>query len=235
MKSRMISLEPSKIRLMRKSRTCARSGTASRRARAAILRSRSRGRRGSAACRRHAASRSPCSTASRSPPRAGCRIVRASAMPARARRRASIANVSAAMRPIFCAIASCLPIGWPHCTRSFGPASARSRAALADAGAARRQREAPRVQRDERELQPLALAPEQVLAGTFTFVKRITPFSMPLSPMKRQRWTTSTPGLAVSTMNAVICLAAPSRLRGVRAITTTARRACRSCTRASRR
>jgi hypothetical protein len=29
----------------------------------------------------------------------------------------SIAKVFAAMSAIFCATASCLPIGWPHCTR----------------------------------------------------------------------------------------------------------------------
>ena len=32
--------------------------------------------------------------------------------------------------------------------------------------------------------------------GTFTLVKRMTPFSIALSPMKRRRCTTSTPGIA---------------------------------------
>ena len=58
--------------------------------------------------------------------------------------------------------------------------------------------------------------------GTRTFVKRMTPFSMALSPMKRQRCTTSTPGAFASTMNAVICfLLFPLTIAsGVRAMTT---------------
>ena len=51
--------------------------------------------------------------------------------------------------------------------------------------------------------------------GTRTFVKRMTPFSIALSPMKWQRMTTSTPGEDVSTMNAVIFF-----VSGCRAMTT---------------
>jgi hypothetical protein len=58
--------------------------------------------------------------------------------------------------------------------------------------------------------------------GTFTLVKRMTPFSIAFSPMKRDRCTTSTPGQLVSTMNAVICFRGfpLTILSGVRAITT---------------
>ena len=50
----------------------------------------------------------------------------------------------------------------------------------------------------------------------------MTPFSIALSPMKRERCTISTPGQLVSTMNAVICFFAfPFTIAsGVRAITT---------------
>ena len=50
--------------------------------------------------------------------------------------------------------------------------------------------------------------------GTFTFVKRTTPFSMALRPMKWQRVTTSTPGKSFSTTKAEIFL-----VSGWRAIT----------------
>ena len=81
MNSRMISDEPSKIRLMRKSRIARSTGIGARRARAANRPSRSRGRRGSAACRRRSASRARCCTSWRSPPRGGCRSCPRSASP----------------------------------------------------------------------------------------------------------------------------------------------------------
>ena len=58
--------------------------------------------------------------------------------------------------------------------------------------------------------------------GTRTSLKPITPFSIAFSPMNRDRCFTVTPGVFVSTMNAVICLRLfPSAtLSGVRAMTT---------------
>ena len=76
---------------------------------------------------------------------------------------ASIAKMSAAMRPSFCAIASCLPIGWPHCTRSAAHRRAISRQRLAPRHRRRGQGEPAGVERDQRELESLALAPEHVL------------------------------------------------------------------------
>src|SRR5216110_622251 len=67
---------------------------------------------------------------------------------------ASIANVFAAMVPIFCAIASCWPILRPHCTRSF-----------AHGYGADGQREPSRVEGDQGQLQALALAPQHVFLG----------------------------------------------------------------------
>ena len=71
-------------------------------------------------------------------------------------------------------------------------------------------------------LRPLPSPQRMFSFGTRTFVKRITPFSIALSPMKRQRCTTSTPGQLFSTMNAVICLRdfPLTTASGVRAMTT---------------
>ncbi len=118
------------------------------------------------------------------------------------------------MRPIFWAIASCLPIGWPHCTRSVAQRRAISRQRLppatADAGRVRR----PVLSVMSASLSPLPSPQSTFSTGTFTLVKRMMPFSIALSPMKCRRWTTSTPGQLVSTMNAVIFFGP------VRAITT---------------
>jgi hypothetical protein len=59
-------------------------------------------------------------------------------------------------------------------------------------------------------------------AGTRTFVNLMTPFSIALSPMNRQRCTISTPGHLASTMNAVICFRGLpfTMASGVRAMTT---------------
>ena len=46
-----------------------------------------------------------------------------------------MAKISAAIRPIFWAMASCFPIGWPHCTRSAAHRRAISSARLAPATA----------------------------------------------------------------------------------------------------
>src|SRR3954463_16254237 len=76
---------------------------------------------------------------------------------------ASSPNAVAAMKAIFCATASCLPTGWPHCTRSLPNSRTTFVAHFATptqmAGSARR----PGVERRQRDLQALALAPDQVL------------------------------------------------------------------------
>ena len=55
-------------------------------------------------------------------------------------------------------------------------------------------------------LRPLPSPQRMFSSGTFTLLNRMTPFSIAFSPMNRHRCTTSTPGYAFSTMNAVICL-----------------------------
>ena len=74
-----------------------------------------------------------------------------------------MAKMSAAIRPSFCAIASCLPIGWPHCTRSAAQRRHDLEAALGARHGRGGKREPAGVEGDERELESLALAPEHVL------------------------------------------------------------------------
>ena len=123
------------------------------------------------------------------------------------------------MSASICATASCWPTGLPHWTRSAAKRRATWRHHLPARRAGRRQREAAGVERDERELEALALAPEQVLLRHAHAVKRISAFSMPRRPMNSRRCTISTPGVSVSTMKALIGPGLPS-LPGVRAITT---------------
>ena len=115
-----------------------------------------------------------------------------------------MAKVSAAIRPSFCATASCLPIGAPHCFRSAAQVRAISSERLApaaqDAGSVSR----PVFSVTSASFRPLPSPQMMFSAGTFTFVKRIRPFSIALSPMKWSRSTTSTPGQSASTMKALI-------------------------------
>jgi hypothetical protein len=135
---------------------------------------------------------------------------------------ASIAKVLAAIIEIFSATASCLPMGAPHCTRSRPQVRDTCSSALLPpatlAGSVRR----PVLSVISASLSPFPSPQRMFSRGTFTLVKRITPFSIALSPMKRQRWAISTPGQSASTMNAVIFfLARPfTCTSGVRAITT---------------
>jgi hypothetical protein len=128
----------------------------------------------------------------------------------------------AAIMPIFCAIASCLPIGTPHCTRSLAQVRAICVIALPTpaqlAGSVRR----PVLSVMSASLSPRPSPQMMFSRGTLTFLNAMTPFSIALRPMKRQRCVTSTPGHSVSTMNAVICLRGLplTTLSGVRAITT---------------
>ena len=108
---------------------------------------------------------------------------------------ASIAKVFAAIFAIFCATASCFPIGWPHCTRSFAHLRAMRSIAFAapaqPAGIVRR----PVLSVTSASFNPFPSPQRMFSRGTFTLLKRITPFSIALSPMKRSRCSTSTPGM----------------------------------------
>ncbi len=117
---------------------------------------------------------------------------------------ASMANVVAAISASSCAIASCLPIGWPHWTRSFDQTRQTSRQRLANAAQEAGSVSRPVFKVTRASFRPRPSASRRFSRGTRTFVKRMTPFSIARSPMKWQRVTTSTPGQSRSTMNAEI-------------------------------
>ena len=127
------------------------------------------------------------------------------------------------MRPILFAMASCRPIGAPHCTRS--PAHWRQIVSAAfampaqPAGIVNR----PVLSVTSASFRPLPSPQRMFSFGTLTFVNWIRPFSIAFNPMNRSRCFTRMPGHAASTMKAVICFwVLPfGRVRsGVRAITT---------------
>src|SRR6476620_10744785 len=153
MNNRMISDDPSKIRLMRASRIARSTGMpASPRPRSESAVSYPRPPR---ICSVSSTIRQPISVFHIFAMAASSRmsLFPRSASATVSSATASIAKVFAAINASFCAIASCLPIGWPHCTRSF-----------AHVRATCRKREPAGVEGGERELQSLPFAPENVLA-----------------------------------------------------------------------
>ena len=109
---------------------------------------------------------------------------------------ASMPNVVPAMNAIFWATASCLPTGWPHCTRSIDHSRAIFMAALAAAmqiaGSARR----PVLRVVSAIFKPWPSWPMRFSAGTKTSFSTVTEFSIPLIPMKLLRCSTVTPSLS---------------------------------------
>ena len=75
-----------------------------------------------------------------------------------------MAKVCAAMRASFSAMAACLPMGAPHCTRSRAHSRAIAQAALGEAGAGGGEREAAGIERGQRDAQAFALGQQDVLA-----------------------------------------------------------------------
>ena len=131
----------------------------------------------------------------------------------------SIAYAVAAMKAIFPATASCCPTGRPHCTRSAD----HSRAIFSDhlpvaehiAGIDSR----PALSVVSAIFSPSPSLPSRFSTGTRTWCSRVSPFSMPRSPMKPLRRSTVMPGALPSTTNAVMPPRPPACF-GTRAITT---------------
>lgn len=123
------------------------------------------------------------------------------------------------MKEIFAPTASCSAIGLPHCSRAADHSRAIFRhhlpAATQDAGSERR----PVLRVVRAILRPAPSGPMRFAAGTLTWWKRVTPFSMPRRPMKALRFSTVMPGESVSTTKAVMP-PLPSADFGTRAITT---------------
>jgi hypothetical protein len=109
---------------------------------------------------------------------------------------ASSPNAVAAMNAIFCATASCLPTGWPHCTRSLANSRAVFVAHFAVptqiAGSASR----PVLSVVSAILRPWPSCPITFSRGTKTFSSRVTEFSIPRRPMNALRCSTVTPGVS---------------------------------------
>ena len=131
----------------------------------------------------------------------------------------SSAKVSAAILDSICAMASCWPIGRPHCTRD--PAQSRSISrepfpvAAQNAGSA----SLPTLSVMSASLSPFPSPQTRFSRGTFTFVNLRMPLERARSPMKWHSCTVSTPSQAVSTTNAVIGLRLDPAGAGVLAIT----------------
>ena len=203
----MISVEPSKIRLIRRSRSICSAGTA-RSPRAA---QRVGGLVAAPAADLHQlVGHSPGHlaerTAWRAPPRSGCRCGPSSASAADRSSTASRAKVVAAMKAIFLRDGLVLadraaplhPLVATTRGRSSGdhlPAPAHIAGMRQPAG----------VERGQRDLEALALAADAgSRPGTRTSWNRVTPFSMPRRPMNALRRSTVMPGESASTTNAVM-------------------------------
>src|SRR5580704_4146828 len=134
----------------------------------------------------------------------------------------SIAKISADMRASFSATAACLPIGRPHCSRSIPHfrAMAKHRFDTPTHAAGNVNRPVFSVVSATRS--PLPSLSRIFSRGTRTLVKCTTPLYSAFNPMNRQRQTISTPGVFMSTTNAVIWfLGLPCTIfGGVFAITT---------------
>src|ERR1051325_2811032 len=117
----------------------------------------------------------------------------------------SMANVCDAIQLIFAATASCLPIGAPHCTRSFAHSFAictmRRPPAAQPAGMVRR----PVLSVMSASLRPRPSPHRRCSFGMKTLLNLISTLPMPRRPMNWQRCAISTPGVSVSRMKAEIC------------------------------
>ena len=108
------------------------------------------------------------------------------------------------MSAIWCAIASCLPTGRPHCTRSLAQVRQISRQSLAVPTEPLGIDSRPSFKVVRAIFSPRPSSPIRFSAGTRTFLKLITALASARRPMKWQRCSTLTPGQPVSTTKALI-------------------------------
>lgn len=215
----MISVEPSKIRLIRMSRSICSAGTArSPRAASEAAVSKPRPPRiWTSSSEISQPISEPYSLASAASMRMSLRL--SSAICEERSTTASRAKVVAAMKEIFAPTASWRATALPHCSRT----PAHSRAIFSDhlptpthmAGSESR----PVFSVVRAILRPAPSGPIRFAAGTRTWWKRVRPFSMPRSPMKALRCSTVMPGESASTTKAVMPPLCPSEA-GTRAMTT---------------
>ncbi|MDI2022259.1 hypothetical protein PJL18_02792 [Paenarthrobacter nicotinovorans] len=198
----MISLEPSKILLMRRSRRSCSAGTArSPRASRESAVSKPRPPRictsSSAILQLNSVDHSLASAASMR-----TSFWPASAISAESSNTASSAKVVAAMKAIFLPTASCLPTGRPHCVRALDHSREIFRLHFPAATQRPGMESRPVLRVVRAILSPWPSRPSRFAAGTRTWWKRVTPFSMPRRPMKAFRFSTVMPGESISTTKA---------------------------------
>ena len=126
----------------------------------------------------------------------------------------------AAMNESFSATAAWAPIGRPHWTRSTDHSRAIFRHHFAAAVVVAGMDSRPVFSVVSAIRRPSPSRPSRFSTGTRTWWKRVTPFSIPRSPMKALRFSTVIPGASASTTNALMPPRWPS-CSGTRAITTT--------------
>ena len=123
------------------------------------------------------------------------------------------------MKAILPPTASCFPTGRPHCTRSVD----HSRAIFSDHFAVAEHRAGidsrPALSVVSAILSPSPSLPSRSSTGTRTWCSRVSPFSMPRSPMKALRRSTVMPGALPSTTKAEMPPRPPA-CAGTRAMTT---------------
>ncbi len=133
--------------------------------------------------------------------------------------RASRAKVVAAMKLILEPTASCSATGLPHCSRSAAHSRAIFRHHLPAPAHIAGSESRPVLRVVSAIFRPAPSGPIRLAAGTRTWWKRVTPFSMPRRPMKALRFSTVMPSEVASTTNAVMPPLCPSDF-GTRAMTT---------------
>jgi len=115
------------------------------------------------------------------------------------------------MLAILCAMASCFPIGTPHCLRSFDQPRTISRQRLPMPAHVAGSVSRPVLSVMRAILRPFPSSPTKFSFGTRTLSKLMTPLARALRPMKRQRCSTFTPGQSASTMKQLIFFVFGSR------------------------
>ena len=124
------------------------------------------------------------------------------------------------MNASFCATASCLPIGLPHCTRSVDHSRAILVAHFDAPTAIAISASRPVFRVVSAILSPSPSRAIRFSSGTNTSLRIVTEFSIPRRPMNALRCRTVTPSLLYGSTNALIPPRWPSLL-GTFAITTT--------------
>ena len=108
------------------------------------------------------------------------------------------------MKASFCATASCLPMGRPHCARSVAHSRATLVAHFEAPTAIAMSASRPVFSVLSAIRRPSPSRAIRFSSGTNTSFRTVTEFSIPRRPMKALRCTTAIPSLSYGTTNALI-------------------------------